>query len=129
MKMWDPLAVRELSALLRDPVFRGRGFPRGDGRPVLLIPGFLSGDWALRVLHGWLGRAGYHSYLSGIVFNVKHSEGLLPALQRRVAAIQAETGSRVSLVGHSRGGLLAKVVSQRKPDRIEQVIALGSPLA
>lgn len=36
---------------------------------------------------------------------------------------------RVSLVGHSLGGLMAKVISQRKPDRIEQVIALGSPLA
>ncbi|TMF40155.1 MAG: alpha/beta hydrolase, partial [Chloroflexi bacterium] len=58
MRLWDPLAVRELSALLGDPVFRGRGVPRGDGRPVLLIPGFLAGDWTMRVLHGWLGRIG-----------------------------------------------------------------------
>jgi len=129
MRMWDPLAVRELSALLRDPVFRGRGIPRGDGRPVLLIPGFLSGDWALRVLHGWLGRAGYRSRLSGIVLNVQHSERMLPTLSRRLEAIREETGSRVSLVGHSRGGLLAKVLAQRKPASIEQVIALGSPLA
>src|SRR5438105_5143450 len=109
MRMWDPLAVRELSALLRDPVFRGRGIPRGDGRPVLLIPGFLSGDWALRVLHSWLGRIGYRSHLSGIVLNVRHSEGLLPGLKRKLAELEAEAGSRVSLIGHSRGGLLAKV--------------------
>ena len=49
MRLPDPLALRELSALLRDPVFRGRGVPHGDGRPVLLVPGFLSGDWALTV--------------------------------------------------------------------------------
>ena len=127
--MWDPLAVRELSALLRDPVFRGRGIPKGDGRPVLLIPGFLSGDWALQVLHNWLGRAGYKSHLSGILLNVQHSERVLPALGQKVAAIQKESGMRVSLVGHSLGGLMAKVLSQRKPDRIEQVVALGSPLA
>ncbi len=129
MRLWDPLAIRELSALLRDPVFRGRGVPPGDGRPVLLIPGFLAGDWTMRVLHSWLGRLGYRSHLSGIVFNIQHSERLLGVLRRKVGAIQKETGSRVTLVGHSRGGLLAKVHSQRRSDSVEQVIALGSPLA
>jgi pimeloyl-ACP methyl ester carboxylesterase len=127
--LWDPLAIRELSALLKDPVLRGRGVPRGDGRPVLLIPGFLAGDWTLRVLHAWLGRIGYRPYLSGIVLNVHHSERMLSGLRRKVGEIRKETGSRVSLVGHSRGGLLAKVYAQRKPEDIEQVIALGAPLA
>ena len=103
--------------------------PHGDGRPVLLIPGFLSGDWSLRVLHSWLGRIGYHSHLSGIFFNVQHSERMLAGLRRRLAEIEAQSGSRVSIVGHSRGGLLAKVLSQRRPQSIEQVIALGAPLA
>jgi pimeloyl-ACP methyl ester carboxylesterase len=129
VRLWDPLAIRELSALLGDPVYRGRGVPRGDGRPVLLVPGFLAGDWTLRLLHGWLGRIGYRTYLSGIVLNIQHSERMLARLRRRAGAIQKETGERVSLVGHSRGGLLAKVYAQRKPDGVEQVIALGSPLA
>jgi len=129
VRLWDPLAIRELSALLRDPVFRGRGVPRGDGRPVLLIPGFLAGDWTLRVLDGWLKRVGYRSFLSGILLNVQHSERLISGLRRKVAELEKETGSRITLVGHSRGGLLAKVLSQRRPQDIEQVIALGSPLA
>lgn len=129
MRLWDPLAVRELTALLRDPVFRGRGVPRGDGRPVLLIPGFLAGDWTMRVMHAWLGRIGYSAHLSGILLNVHHSERMLSGLRRRVAAIGKQTESRVTLVGHSRGGLLAKVLAQRKPEDIEQVVALGSPLA
>ena len=129
MRLWDPFAIRELSALLKDPVFRGRGVPHGDGRPVLLIPGFLAGDWTLRMMHAWLGRVGYRAYLSGIVLNVQHSERMLAGLRRKVGAIQKETGSRVSLIGHSRGGLLAKVYSQRKPEGVEQVLALGAPLA
>jgi len=129
VKLSDPLALREFSALLRDPVFRGRGVPPGDGRPVLLIPGFLSGDWALRVMDGWLKRIGYHVYLSGILLNVHHSERMLSGLRRKVVEIEKENNARVSLVGHSRGGLLAKVLSQRKPQLIEQVITLGSPIA
>lgn len=127
--MWDPLAIREFAALVRDPVFRGRGVPHGDGRPVLLIPGFMAGDWMLRVLDGWLGRVGYRTYLSGILVNVLYSERTLSGLRRKVAEIQKETGSRVTLVGHSRGGLLAKVLAQRRPQSVEQVITLGSPLA
>ncbi|HEV2934903.1 MAG TPA: hypothetical protein VGY96_17355, partial [Streptosporangiaceae bacterium] len=122
MRLWDPLAIRELTALVRDPVFRGRGVPEGDGRPVLLIPGFLAGDWMLRVLDAWLGRIGYRTYLSGIVFNIQHSERMVAGLRRKVNEIQKETGARVSLVGHSRGGLLAKVVAQRRPQSVEQVI-------
>ncbi len=129
MRVWNPIAVREFSALLRDPVFRGRGVPKGDGRPVLLIPGFLAGDWTVRVMENWLTRIGYRSYLSGILLNVQHSERMLSGLRRKVAEIQKETGTRVSLVGHSRGGLLAKVLAQRRPQSVEQVIALGSPLA
>ena len=129
MRLWDPLAVREFTALVRDPVLRGRGVPKGDGRPVLLLPGFFSGDLALQFLHNWLSRVGYKSHLSGILLNVQHVERVLPELNRKIAAIQKDSGMRVSLVGHSLGGLMAKVLSQRKPDRIEQVIALGSPLA
>jgi triacylglycerol lipase len=127
--LWDPLSIREFSALLSDPIFRGRGIPRGDGRPVLLVPGFLAGDWTLRVMDNWLGRVGYRSYLSGILLNVQHSERMLSGLRRKLVAIQKETGSRVSIVGHSRGGLLAKVLAQRRPQSVEQVIALGAPLA
>jgi pimeloyl-ACP methyl ester carboxylesterase len=129
VKLWDPLAFREMSALLRDPVFRGRGVPRGDGRPVLLVPGFLSGDWSLTVLSNWLERIGYKPHLSGILFNVQDSESLLAGLRHRLVQIESAAGSRVSLVGHSRGGLLAKVLSQRRPQSVEQVITLGAPLA
>ena len=116
MKLWDPLAFREMTALLGDPVMRGRGVRRGDGRPVLLVPGFLSGDWSLRVLHNWLQRVGYESHLSGIQFNVQHSEHLVAGLRTRLVAIRKGSGSRVSVVGHSRGGVLAKVLSSREPD-------------
>src|SRR4029077_3565927 len=129
MKLWDPLSFREVTALLRDPVLRGRGVPRGDGRPVLLIPGFLAGDWSLQVLHGWLRRLGYTSYLSGIQLNVQHWDHLVSGLRKRLADVRKKSSMRVSIVGHSRGGALAKVLSSRQPDSVEQGLGLGSPFA
>src|SRR5438046_3817722 len=80
-------------------------------------------------MRAWLGRVGYRPYLSGILLNVQHSERMLSGLRRKVGAVQKATGSRVSLIGHSRGGLLAKVYSPRRPDGVAQVIALCAPLA
>ena len=129
MRIWNPFGLRELNALWKDPVFRGRGVGRGDGRSVLLVPGFLSGDWSLRLMHGWLERIGYRAYLSGIHLNAFHSEHMLAGLRHRMAEILKDDDAPVTLVGHSRGGLLAKVLSQRRPKDVEQVITLGSPLA
>jgi pimeloyl-ACP methyl ester carboxylesterase len=129
MRLWNPVGVREFAALARDPVFRGRGIPHGDGRAVLLIPGFLSGDWSMLIMSNWLQRIGYTPHMSGITLNIQHSEHMIAGLRKRLVAVRAESGGRVSLVGHSRGGVLAKVLSSRMPDAVEQVIGLGSPFA
>jgi hypothetical protein len=54
----------ELTRLLADPVFRGHGVPHGDGRSVLLLPGFLAPDCSLRLLAQFLRRIGYHPVLN-----------------------------------------------------------------
>ena len=54
---------------------------------------------------------------------------MLSGLRRKVVEVEKETRARLTLIGHSRGGLLSKVLSQRKPQLIEQVITLGAPLA
>jgi len=41
-------------ALRRSPVFYGMGVPRGDGAPVILIPGFLASDNSLHEMFQWL---------------------------------------------------------------------------
>src|SRR5437660_10450659 len=57
-----------------------------------------------------------------------YSEVMLRPLIDTLVAMHQKTASRVSVIGHSRGGVLAKVLSHRKPDLVEQVITLGSPL-
>ena len=60
----------ERLALLRDPVLRGDGVARGDGRPVLLVPGFLAGDDSLGLMTRWLRRTGHQTRSAGIRSNV-----------------------------------------------------------
>ena len=136
MGRWDPVPPMWLEGrfyieylrLIRDPVFRGVEVPPGNGRPVLLIPGFLAGDWTMRTPFGWLRRVGYRPRMGGVAFNVMYSEVMLRPLIDSLTALHRRTGARVSIVGHSRGGVLAKVLAHRKPALVEQVITLGSPL-
>ena len=92
-----------------------------------LVPGFLAGDWTLRTPYQWLTRVGYKPRMGGVAFNVMYSEVMLRPLIDALQQLKRRTGARVSLVGHSRGGVLAKVLSHRKPELVEQVITLGSP--
>jgi triacylglycerol lipase len=118
----------EYAALVRSPVFHGRGVPRGDGRPVLLIPGFLASDWTLATLFLWLHGRGCSPAFAGIAWNVRPSEALVVRLGRRLQALAGRHGRRVSIIGQSRGGLLAKVLADRNPGLVEHVVALGAPL-
>ena len=103
--------------------------PHGDGAPVLLVPGFLAGDVTLTVLHDWLRRIGHRSYRSGIAWNVDCSEAAVRRLDRRLAEVADRAGAPVTIIGHSRGGLLARALAARSPALVRRVVALGSPLA
>ena len=119
----------ELARLVVDPVFRGRGVPHGDGRPVLLIPGFLAADTSLAVLGGWLRRIGHQPHYSGIrAANVDCSDRLFTRLERRVERLAGETGRKVAVLGHSRGGHFAKALSTRRPDLVERAVTMGAAL-
>jgi pimeloyl-ACP methyl ester carboxylesterase len=118
----------ELSRLLVDPVFAGRGVPRGDGRPVLLMPGFMAGDQTLLVLAGWLYRIGYRPRLCGFVANGNCSDRAADRVERRLESIAAGHGGRVALIGHSRGGHYARALATRRPELVSHAISLGADL-
>jgi pimeloyl-ACP methyl ester carboxylesterase len=116
----------ELARLLADPVWRGTGLPRGDGEPVLLIPGFLAGDQSLSVMATWLRRLGYRPARAGIAFNVRCSDTAVDRLERTLHHAHLSSGRKVAIVGHSRGGHFAKALASRNPDEVSQVISMGS---
>jgi len=121
--------MSEFGLLLGDPIFWGLGVPRGDGRPVLVLPGLFAGDGYLQPLRDWLGRSGYSPVRSGIDRNPGWSSELIDSLAAIATAEHRRTRRRVTIIGHSMGGLQGRSVAARLPQVVRHVIALGSPLA
>ncbi|MGY1672257.1 lipase family alpha/beta hydrolase [Geodermatophilus sp. SYSU D00710] len=118
---------REAAALLRSPVWRGRGVPDGGGLPVLLVPGFLAGDPSLSLLESWLRARGYRTCTSQIRVNVDCTRKAVERLERRLLELTDRAGRPAAIVGQSRGGLFAKLMAVRRPDRVSGIVTLGSP--
>lgn len=109
------------------PIYYGIGCERGHGEPVLLIPGFMAGDYLMLELHRWLKRIGYRSHLSNIVWNNDCPDKTARALTQRARRLREESGMKLRVIGHSLGGMLAKSLIQDQPDLFDRIITLGSP--
>lgn len=105
--------------------------PRGDGHPVIVIPGFLASDASTAPLRGALQVAGYDARGWGLGHNTGpgNSGADGDRLAKLVENVSKETGKRVSLVGWSLGGIMARLIASKHPARVRQVITLGSPFA
>lgn len=101
--------------------------PRGDGHPVMVLPGFLGGDGYNSALRGFLARLDYAVHGWGMGRNLGPRDGVLEGLQERLQQLNERYGSPVSLVGHSLGGIFARELAREYPDSVRQVISLGSP--
>ena len=102
--------------------------PDGDGRPVLLIPGFMAGDGSLATMTRWLRENGYRTRRAGIRANVGCSRGVPdPAGGAARARSPRRPGERVAIIGQSRGGVFARALAVRRPDLVCGIVTLGSP--
>lgn len=100
----------------------------GAGEPILLLPGFLAGDYSLNVLAGTLRGAGYRTHRSRIHTNVACVNDTALRLERRLEVIAERADRRVRIVGHSLGGMLARGLAVRRPDLVAGIVAMGSPI-
>jgi pimeloyl-ACP methyl ester carboxylesterase len=98
------------------------------GEPVLLVPGFMAGDYTLTAMARTLRRRGFRTYRSQITANVGCTLNAAAGLESRIESIAIRRGTRVSLVGHSLGGMLARGLAVRRPDLISGIVTMGSPM-
>ena len=101
--------------------------PRGDGHGVVLLPGFLGDDGYNAPLGRYLDKLGYCSsgWMQGR--NLGPREGILESTVEHIVGHAEKTGGKVTLIGHSLGGIYARELAKEVPDQVRQVISLGSP--
>jgi pimeloyl-ACP methyl ester carboxylesterase len=100
----------------------------GGGVGVVVVPGFGGTDPSMAVLRRWLDARGYRPVGARLAFNLGCTADLVDRLERRVEEHARLTGGPVLLVGHSRGGCLARLVAVRRPDLVRGLAMLGSPV-
>jgi pimeloyl-ACP methyl ester carboxylesterase len=96
--------------------------------PVLLVPGFMAGDTTLKAMSVFLRHQGFRTYRAQIHVNAGCTRQAADKLERRVESIATRRDRKVSIVGHSLGGMIARGLAARRPDLIEGIISLGSPV-
>jgi pimeloyl-ACP methyl ester carboxylesterase len=118
------------ASLLLSPLLMSA--PRGDGHPVLTLPGFLASDLSMAPMRRYLKELGYdsHAWRMGRNVGVARSGGIArmrAALRDRLAEIHASSGRKVSIVGWSLGGVYARDLALQAPEMVRYVVTLGSP--
>jgi triacylglycerol lipase len=96
--------------------------------PVLLVPGFMAGDPTLKAMSAFLRHQGFRTYRAQILANVGCTREAGNKLERRIESIAIKRDRKVTIVGHSLGGMLARGLASRRPDLVEGIVSLGSPV-
>jgi len=108
------------------PLLRRRA-PRGDGHPVLVLPGLMADDLSTRPLRRYLRGLGYHVHGWRLGRNVGPTHKVVTGLATRLDDLRERHGRKVSIIGWSLGGIYAREIALRRPEDVRQVITLGSP--
>ena len=99
---------------------------KGDGHPVIVIPGFMGNDSSVKLLSGFLNKHGYQSQTWGLGMNFGNLKDV-EELSRRIEKLFQAKGEKISLIGWSLGGVYARQIAKRHPEKIRQVITMCSP--
>ncbi|MDA3038202.1 MAG: alpha/beta hydrolase [Actinomycetota bacterium] len=118
----------ERRRLRRSRLWHGHELPDGRGRPVLIIPGFMSGPQSAAPLAHVLNTSGWRAQIADIGRNAGPAYDSVDAAARNLRVLADETSRPVAVVGHSRGGQFGRVLAYRHPELVHRVVAVTSPL-
>jgi len=105
--------------------------PKGDGHPVIVLPGLGTADGSTHYVRHFLNELGYDARPWGLGRNMGPQDGMdtmLEQLSQLVRDVSISSGGQqVSIIGWSLGGIYAREMAKVAPDIVRQVITLGTP--
>lgn len=127
LTMLEGRAVAETGRLLMSlPILRLQA-KKGRGEAVMVLPGFMADDRSTHLLREFLKSIGYKPHPWKLGINRRPMMEYLPGLIEMIESITADS-EKISLVGWSRGGIISREVARERPDLVEKVITIGSPV-
>lgn len=122
-----PRALMDAALLtLTTPLLRKMP-PANDLHSVMVIPGFLGDDRGNGPFIRFLQGLGYRASGWQQGRNLGTSSFNDDSLKSTLEELAIAGGGKVTLIGHSLGGIYAREIARMEPDAIRQVITLGSP--
>jgi pimeloyl-ACP methyl ester carboxylesterase len=106
-----------------------REAPRGNGHPVLVMPGFLAPEFSTSPLRNFLRDLCYDARGSRLGVNLGPTPKVSETLEKRLRHLAERHGRKVSLVGWSLGGIYARELARTHPTLVRMVITMGTPFA
>ena len=98
-------------------------------RTVMLLPGFGAHPLRMRWMARRLEDAGHTVKRWGEGINLGASEARFRAVEGRLVALHERAGEPLYLVGWSLGGVFARELAKRHPDKVAKVVTMGSPFS
>ena len=122
-----PRALADLAVLnLTAPLLRKLP-PAKSQKSVMVIPGFLGSDRGNGPLIRFLRHLGYTAAGWGQGRNLGPESFSEISLRESMEPLIEAGNGRVTLIGHSLGGIYAREIARSEPEQVQQVITLGSP--
>lgn len=101
---------------------------KGNGQPILVIPGFLTTDFSTKPLRKFLSRNGYQTYAWGLGRNLGRFEDL-EKLLTKIDALYGKHQEKITIIGWSLGGVYGRILARERDDKIGHLITMGSPFS
>lgn len=107
--------------------YLSKNAPKGDGHPVVVLPGFMASDISTLYMRHFLRKLGYRTY--GWQLGRNYGNEILrdQSLEEVIKIYEKNGQHAVSLIGWSLGGVYAREIARLAPHIVRQVITMASP--
>ncbi len=99
---------------------------KGNGERIMLLPGWKAHDTVMFPLKTYLSRLGYKPEYWGLGFNNGYVEKYRDQLISRLS--EEHNDEKITLIGWSLGGVVAREVARVLPHKVAGVVTYGTPV-